>query len=79
MEDYCEKRKGQSKESINVERIQKFKVKTHQNLITKKFHQPFNTKKSCEGQKSRKVVAKLKSSVGKFLLQYNPEKVPWRR
>lgn len=82
MENQSEKRLRLSKKSSETKIIKKFAVKVNQKAITKKFHQPFKqltTKKIREGQKSRKVVAKCKLSVGKFLLRYNQEKVPWIR
>lgn len=82
MENQSEKRVRLSKESSKIKKIQKFAVKVNQKLNTKKFHHPFRqltTKKIREGQKSRRVVAKCKLSVGKFLLRYNQEKVPWIR
>lgn len=82
MENQSEKRLRLSKESSEIKKVLKFAVKVNKKLNTKKFHHPFkqlNTKKFREGQKSRKIVAKCKSCVGKFLLRYNQEKVPWIR
>jgi hypothetical protein len=82
MENQSEKRQRLFKEPSEIKKIQKFAVKVNQKLNTKRFHHPFKhytTKKILEGQKSRKVVAKCKLSVGKFLLRYYQEKVPWIR
>lgn len=84
MDSYSEKRQEQSKKSYKVEKYSKFAVQVHQNLLTKKFHQPFTfaatTKKFREGQKSYRVVVKCKFNARNCIWRFkDQEKVPWIR